>query len=149
MYKALLIVHILGAITWVGGGVFSTTTSRAALRTGEGLAAVARREAWAGTRLFGPAAGLTLLAGIGLVISSDVWAFGQTWVWLSLTLVAISFVVGGAFYGPTWKRMLDLDNDDPAGADLARLRSLVANVSVADLTMMVVVVVLMVTKPGA
>jgi hypothetical protein len=35
--------------------------------------------------------------GVWLVLDSDAWSFGQTWVWLALVLFGAAFFVGAAF----------------------------------------------------
>jgi hypothetical protein len=43
----------------------------------------------------------SMLAVIGfgtwMVLDSEAWSFGQTWVWLALALFGCAFVVGAAF----------------------------------------------------
>src|SRR5262249_54533151 len=35
--------------------------------------------------------------GIWLVLDSDAWDFGQTWIWLALALFAAAFLIGAIF----------------------------------------------------
>jgi hypothetical protein len=35
-----------------------------------------------------------LVLGVWMVLDSDAWGFGQTWVWLALVLVAAAVLVG-------------------------------------------------------
>jgi uncharacterized membrane protein len=44
-----------------------------------------------------PAMVAVLGFGIWLVLDSDAWDFGQTWIWLALTLFAAAFLVGAIF----------------------------------------------------
>ncbi len=37
--------------------------------------------------------------GVWLVIDSDAWDFGQTWIQLALALFAATFVIGAVFQG--------------------------------------------------
>jgi hypothetical protein len=50
-----------------------------------------------GPLVFAPATLAVVGFGIWLVLDSDAWDFGQTWVWLALVLFGTAFVVGAAF----------------------------------------------------
>jgi uncharacterized membrane protein len=148
MHNVLVVIHVLAAMAWVGGGTLSALLSYRALSTGEGFETIATQELTAGSRLFGPAAVLVLLSGITIVLTTPSWRFSQTFVWLSLTLVLISLAVGGGFYNRTWTRMRALYADSPDDPELVRLRGRMALVQRVDLLILIAVVVLMVTKPG-
>lgn len=147
MYDLLLIIHILAAMVWIGGGIYAMLESR---RLGDDrgkLADYLNHADWVGTRVFGPAAFVTLLAGIGMVVSSDGWSFGQLWIWLAIGLFAVSLAIGAGYYGPTYARIRTLmaSGDD---AELQQVRKRLDLVTQIDAVILVTVVVLMVTKPG-
>jgi uncharacterized membrane protein len=149
MRDLLVVIHVLAAMVWVGGGIYATAMSQRALATGEGFDFVAAQAQRAGTRLFGPAAAVVVLSGITIVVTTSSWRFGQTFVWASFVLAAISFIIGGAFYGPTWSKVRTLQVEAPDDPQLSVLRRRVLNVNRFDMVILVAVVVLMVTKPGA
>ena len=126
VYGLLVLAHILAATVWVGGGIFALATARRVEASNEPTAkqVYAGIEAWTGARLFGPAAFFVVLFGILMVWQSEAWSFGQTWVWLSLSLALASIIVGGAFFGPESGRIAQLTNergaDDP---EVARRRA--------------------------
>jgi uncharacterized membrane protein len=99
LYEWLLFLHIVAAMVWVGGLVALNVLVAVVLRGG-GADEVARFVA--ALRVVGPAtlapAMLGVLGfGVWLVLDSDAWSFGQTWVWLALLLFGVAFVVGAAF----------------------------------------------------
>jgi len=147
MYQLLLIIHILGAIVWIGGGIYSMLEARRIGDDRRKLSEYLDHADWTGTRVFGPAAFITLLAGIGLVVSSDGWSFGQLWIWLAIGLFVVSLAIGAGYYGPAYARIRELiASDDHAGLQQARKRlDLVTQI---DAGILVAIVVLMVTKPG-
>jgi uncharacterized membrane protein len=147
MREWLVLIHILAAMVWIGGGIYAMFQSHRALTTGEGLGIVISQEERAGRLLFGPAAAVVLITGLANVMSTPAWSFGQTFVWLSLTLVLVSGLIGGAFYGPVWKRMQSIHDDNPDDPTLTTLRRRVSLISRLDLVILLTVVVLMVTKP--
>jgi uncharacterized membrane protein len=99
LYDWLLFLHIVAAMVWVGGLAALNVLVAIVLRGG-GTDEVARFVS--ALRVVGPAtlapAMLGVLAfGIWLVLDSDAWSFGQTWVWLALVLFGVAFVFGAAF----------------------------------------------------
>jgi uncharacterized membrane protein len=99
LHEWLVFLHVLTAMVWVGGLVALIAFGRYILRTGEDVA-VARFIASlrvVGPLVLTPAAALVLVFGIWLVLDSDTWTFGQTWIWLSLALLGTAVLVGAVF----------------------------------------------------
>jgi uncharacterized membrane protein len=99
LYDWLLFLHVLAAMVWVGGlvavGAFATRVGRS--RDRESIAGFLDGLRIIGPLVFAPAMLAVVALGIWLVLDSDAWDFGQTWVWLALTLFAIAFFVGAIF----------------------------------------------------
>jgi uncharacterized membrane protein len=98
LYDWLKLFHILAAMIWVGGLVAVGALAIQALRSEDD--AVARFVASLrviGPLVFMPAMLAVLGLGIWLVLDSDAWEFGQTWIWLALSLFAAAFLVGAIF----------------------------------------------------
>lgn len=96
MYEVLLILHILGAGTWIGASVVQwVTTNRLTARGGEAAASWHETIAWWGRVVYSPAAIVLLATGIALVI--DV---GYDW---GATFISIGFlaIIAGAAIGIT------------------------------------------------
>jgi uncharacterized membrane protein len=99
LYDWLLFLHIVAAMVWVGGLVALTAFGTYAVRRGdrEAVARFVGSLRVVGPFALAPASALVLLLGIWMVIDSSDWDFGQTWVWLSLALLAAAVLVGAVF----------------------------------------------------
>jgi hypothetical protein len=145
----LLIVHVLAAATWIGAGVFSGFAgSRMA---GEGAPAAlgwARVSREAGLKVFNPAGLLTLLSGLLLVLSSDIYDFGDTFVTIGLTVVVITGIIGGVVHRPDSDKMVAaLESADyETAAGLGKRAAIWSAVTIA---LLIVAVSVMVMKTGA
>ena len=99
LYEWLMFLHVLAAMVWLGGLVALLAFGRRTLREAD-PGAVARFVGSLrviGPALLAPAAGLVLVLGIWMVVDSDAWDFGQTWVWLGLALLLAAALVGAIF----------------------------------------------------
>ena len=148
-YEPLLSIHILAAITWIGG---ATTMQLLAIRARESatpaeMASVAGQAAWLGKRVLTPAAGIVLLAGILMVLIS--WSFEQLWIIFGLVAFAGSLLSGIFFLGPESERLAKLlDERDPADQEVqARIQRLFL-FSRIELVVLMLIVADMVFKPG-
>ena len=99
LYDWLMFLHILAAMVWVGGllavGVLATRVVRSGDR--DAITSFVGNLRVIGPLVFAPAMVAVVGLGIWLVLDSDAWTFGQTWVWLALTLFAAAFLVGAVF----------------------------------------------------
>jgi uncharacterized membrane protein len=109
MYDWLKVIHVIGAITWVGGdiaiqflGVRAVATKDAA-RPSEFAGDIE----WLGIRLFTPASLVVLLAGIGMVLDEGI-GFTPTWILAGLVGFGFSLVLGAGFLGPESGRIKTL-----------------------------------------
>jgi uncharacterized membrane protein len=99
LYNWLLLLHILAAMVWVGGGVLLAVLATRVLRERE-PGAVARFVG--GMRVIAPvvlapATVAVVAIGVWMVLDSSAWGFDQLWVQLALGLFAGAFVVGAAY----------------------------------------------------
>ncbi len=149
MYEGLLFVHILAAMIWVGGGILLTLVTARAQRERD----IAFRLRFTRvTAMVGPISGISamvvLLAGVGMVLINDAWTVSQTWIWLALVLFTTSILVGAGYFSRADKRILaahEAGNLEEAD----RLTRQMLIVSRADIALLLVIVELMVFKPGA
>ncbi|HEV2361597.1 MAG TPA: DUF2269 family protein [Acidimicrobiales bacterium] len=154
-YKALLTVHILCAIAWVGGGLMITLQAERARRAKDDaeLVNIARQADFFATHMFIPLALVLLGVGIGMVAVGHI-GFNHPFVMIALTGWALSFVIGGAFLGPQSGKVKKLaaaaadggDVDVPAEV-MSRINRIVL-VARIDLLILALIVVNMVVKPG-
>jgi uncharacterized membrane protein len=148
-YAFFRVIHVSVAVFWVGGGLLLTTLGLKAERSSDPneIVTLARWAAWVGERLFAPAGGIVLLAGIAMMINTD-WGWGKFWVVVGLLGYAATMVTGIAFLSPQAKRIAELSESKGATApetiDAIRKVLLLARF---DIAVLLLVVADMVTKP--
>ena len=152
MYELAVLLHVVAAVFWVGGGLYAQIVATRLANAGNDTATAAftSQIEWSGLRLFMPSSLVVLAAGVYMVVDNDAWAFSQTWVWLSLGIYALSFIIGMAFLGPTSGKLAQVLTESGASDPeyKAMLRRLMM-VSRVDVLALFVVVALMVLKPGS
>jgi uncharacterized membrane protein len=113
IYDWIKTFHVLGAIVWVGGGVFVQIYATRLIRANETarVMAFAKDIQRIALSVFTPASILVLLLGIALVWYSPVWGLTQLWVILGLLGIANSIVVGAVFLGPESGRIGRLSDE--------------------------------------
>jgi hypothetical protein len=159
-YKLWLVLHILSVIFGLGtvslNGLYAAQAQK---RPGPaGRAVTEANFAVSSTAEF--IIYTVPLWGILLVLSShDVFKFSQTWVWVSLLLYVIAIGISHAVMFPGTKRMIELQKEmeqspPPAGGPSPQVmemqtigKKLAPAGMVLDL-LLVVIVILMITKPG-
>ena len=150
LHNWLMFLHILGAIVWVGAMVLVNAMMVRAGRAPDRTAVLrlSREMEWVGPGLIGPSAAVVIGAGIWLVFVEKDLTFSQLWLVLSLVLVGVS-MVEGIWSGPEGKRIQRLA--EVGGAESGEVRSRVRRLvwlGRLDLLILVVVLWLMVFKPG-
>lgn len=150
MERVLLVIHVVSVIAWFGGGLASVFIQSRMVRTG-GSTAVAflqTNEAM-GKAYFPVAAVLTLLSGIGLVLTSDdAYGFGSWFVILGILIFLVSAVGHSAYAGRRDAAAVTaFESGDDAGG-----RAAVASKSwfiSAELTLLALTVIAMIYRWGA
>ncbi len=152
MYELVVFLHVTAAVIWVGGGLYGQIVGTRMINAGDDAATAgfASQVEWAGLRLFTPASLVVLAAGVFMVIDNDAWAFSQTWIWISLGIYALSFVVGAGYLGPTSGKLAKiLTEKGPGDPEYTTMLERLLLVSRYDVAAMFVIVALMVFKPGS
>ena len=149
-FEFWLFVHVLAAITWIGGAgaiqVFGILTKRAADPAKSAF--FIRNVSWMVMRVFLPASVLVFISGVGLVKTSF-WDFGETFVTAGIILWAAVSLVAFGFLGRAMARAGSrLETEGPSPPLMLTIRNLVWT-SRLLLATLVVIVFLMTTKPGA
>ena len=150
LYEFLKLVHVLGAIAWVGTSIEQQLVgARAMSSNARGrLAHFVDEAEWVGVRIMTPAAILVVIAGVLMVIESG-WNFSDTWILIGIGLFVLTSLNGMVFLTPQTKR-LKLSIAE-RGEDDASVQALVKKVTLAsriDLLILIAIVADMVIKPG-
>jgi uncharacterized membrane protein len=148
-YAAFMAVHVTAVVIWIGGGALLTLFGLLAERSsdGEQLVAIARMAAFAGERIFAPAGLVVVAMGIAMVLDAHL-GFGHFWIIFGLLGFLATFLIGVGVLAPASKKVSALiaergPSDPEVQAQINRLL-LIAR---ADIAMLLLVVVDMVTKP--
>ena len=123
LYEWLLFLHVVAAMAWLGGTLVVSVLAAVALRSArpEEIARFARSLRVVGPAVLAPATILLPALGIWMVVDSNAWDFGQTWVWLGLALYAAAFLFGAAFQS---RAAIGAERAAGAGDDAEALRRL-------------------------
>jgi uncharacterized membrane protein len=150
-YDTLKFLHVLAAITWVGGNIYAQVLATKVIGQGDPvhLGRLAKDLGDLGNRLLLPAAISVLVFGVWLVAVSA-WNFTDPWILIGLTGVAMTIVTGAFFIGPEAGRLVALVAErDPADPQIQRRIRRIVAISRIDLVVLVLVVADMVFKPGS
>ena len=148
-FELWLFLHVLGAITWIGGGIaiqfFGMLTKSAA--DPAKTAFFIRNVSWVVMRVFLPAALIVFISGVGLV-ETGFWDYDETFVTLGIILWLIVALVAFGFLGRAMARAGSrLEAEGPSPPLMLKIRNLVWT-SRALLATLLVIVFLMTVKPG-
>jgi uncharacterized membrane protein len=148
-YQLLLVLHLLAAMVWVGGGLAGMVVGGSIYRSGDmsALSRFCRSFASVAAPLFGGSALLVLATGIWMVARSSV-DFGAMWISIGFTGWLVSMGMGATIVGRSWFK-LGLALEEPgANAETARQPFFYARLwTIVDLAVRVGVVAVMVTRP--
>lgn len=152
LHEWLAFFHILASIVWVGAVILDNAMLTRASREPDRTAVLRlfREFEWGGPRLIGPSAAVVIGVGIWLVILEEWAAFSQVWIWLTLVLLAVSMGQNAIYSAREGRRIAVLA--DERGAEDREVRRRLDRVlwlGRLDVLILVIVVALMVFKPGA
>ena len=148
LYLLLKLVHILGAIFWVGGASILTLLVLILDRRGDDQATMTGVSyvALFGNRVFLPLSLLVILTGLVLAWMGA-WGFAA-WTVLATVIVVCTAVLGGAVLGPTCERTVKTwaeTGDTTASVSMGRQ---VLRLVKLDLAGQFAIISLMVLKPS-
>jgi len=149
MYELVKYVHVLCAVVWVGGAFYAQLLAVQVARSSDpaDLPKFGRHIEFLGTRVFVPASILLFVAGV--IMTTQRWAFQETWISIAIVLWLGSALVGSLYLGPGSKRVAQLFEVEgplsPAGRTLLARLFLVSRL---ELVSFLVIIALMVAKPN-
>lgn len=145
----LLILHVIGAGTWLGANLTQAVAMPGFVRKG-GEAAVQwwRTTAKMGKVLYPPAGVVILVTGVLLVTSSNGgYTFADPFVSVGFAAVIIGAVLGITYFGPRGERAAARRAEgDEAGAE--PIEGGIARMGAVDTAVVVVAIVAMVSRWG-
>ena len=152
MFELFKFLHIVTAMIWFGAGVGLVALTAIMAKDRAATGAVAPHMEKVGQRLFGPAAGLTLVFGvIAVLVSPDARGidFEDLWVIVGFAGFLLSGVVT-MVANPATRRVAALAAEKgPDAPEVAAGARKITNLHLLDLLILLVVIAAMVFKPGA
>jgi hypothetical protein len=149
LVKILLFGHILSAIVWIGAGFTVELLSFRATQSlnRDKIIEVLYFGEWLAKRVFMPAALLTLIFGILLVVVGKP-TFHQFWIIFALVGVFVTAILGGAYVGRTSAQLLKISKAKKTkDKKIFNLFSKITLYSHLDLALLIIIVFDMVLKP--
>jgi uncharacterized membrane protein len=149
MFELMTVLHILAAIFVIGPLVHAVTTSGRALRRNDAAAAGSAARM---TRIYAYASVAVVVFGFGLMSATspytgrNVAEFSETWIWLSVLLWLVGAVLALVVTAPALATAADRIS---AGTALDSIKGRVLGSGMAVAAIFVVIVVLMVYRPGS
>lgn len=148
-YFLFKLVHVVGAVIWVGGGMTLTILAIRAERSSDprDMATIARQAAFVGERVFAPVGLLVFLMGIAMVINLH-WGWGTTWIVIGLVGYVITFLTGLLVLGPQAKligKLMATQGPDAAETQAAIQKILL--IARIDMGVLLIIVADMILKP--
>ncbi len=144
IYLILKTLHVLAAITWVGGGLACTALMTMSGRDGDRLLRTLGVLAPIGA-VMGPSSLVVMLTG-GLLVWTGAWGFAP-WIAVSLACAGTGFLIGAFKIGPAFGRVgRMLAEGDRRGA-LAQVAALTWPGRIEQ-ALLITTVVFMVVKPA-
>jgi uncharacterized membrane protein len=148
LYLLLKLVHVVGAIVWVGGASILTLLVVILDRRGDDRATLTGLSyvALLGNKVFAPTGLAVILLGLLLA-----WMGGHglaAWTILSAVIVSCTFVLGATVLGPSSERTVRIWEDTGDAALSIGLGRQVLRLVKLDLAGQFTIIALMVLKPG-
>lgn len=148
-YTLAKYLHVVAAMAWVGGVLLAgVLTARRGAADDEVAAAAVARINRTSSRVIGPAAVLTLLAGIATTVIGGI-PMSTLWVVCGYAGVAVTMVLGGGVLGRTTVRLEQVAAADGRSAPQAvALQQRINRIGVFNLLVLLSTVWAMVAKPS-
>jgi uncharacterized membrane protein len=145
-FLLLKVVHVLSAIVAVGANVTYAFWLRRARGDRERLVDAITGVKVLDSRLANPAYVLLLVTGVGMVLTGA-YSFETGWIAASIVLYVLTAVLGITAFAPALRRQLAEAERDPASTAYAAVERRSTLLGLLTTALVVLIVVLMVTKP--
>jgi uncharacterized membrane protein len=149
VFSVLKFLHIVAAITWVGGVITMTIVNirLASTRNSAAMAAFSSVGGFLGQRVFGPAAAITLLAGLATALNAG-FPMRSLWIIWGFVVILLSFGITATLTRSTARRLGALaatPNSDRG--QIAALQSRLWMLTALNILLLLSAVWAMVSKP--
>jgi uncharacterized membrane protein len=148
VYTLFKFLHIVGAIVWIGGVISVNIISVRIAREKDGaaLAAISRQSRFYGMAIIGPAAGLTLLAGIVMIAVSGLSV--PLWIAWGLAAILVSMGLGATLIRRAGEELSQLAaTATPGDSRLSALQQRLSTLNIVNVLVLLSAVWAMVFKP--
>jgi len=149
VYKALLFLHLLAAITWLGGAIHGEALLAMAGRRGpDARARTTLQVLDTSGRLTGPAGVVTIGLGFALVLETA-WTFEMPWVVGAVVLAGFAVATWIGFLTPMGRELGVLaEREGLFHPEVATRAARLGGIFHANTALLTLVLFLMVFKPG-
>jgi uncharacterized membrane protein len=149
LFSVFKFLHIVAAIIWVGGVITLTLLNArlASTRNSAAMAALASVGGFFSQRVFGPAAGVTLLAGLATALNAG-FPMRSAWIIWGFLVIVLSIGLNLALLRPTAQRIGALAAS-PEGerAQLPALQRRLSMLTALNILLLLSAIWAMVAKP--
>ena len=152
VYEIFKIIHILAASAWVGGALLTQVQAARSLSAGgASLEHFMWEQQKVGPRFFAPMSLLVVIAGVVMVFDHDGINFEDAWIALGIAGFVGTFITGMFVLKPRIEKVVELlqSGRNPSDPEVKPKIANVINASRIDLVVLMLIVVVMVVKPGA
>ncbi len=147
MRDFLLFMHIVGVAGWLGGAAYAAYTYSVLAPMDPAAAGPAlQRLKKVEDRFFGPSSGLVLLSGIGLVLTSEAFGWGDDFVIIGLVAFVLTAILGATLGKRNSERLVEAGS---TGSGVVEALRSWQRGTVWDFLILIVVIWAMITKIGA
>jgi uncharacterized membrane protein len=149
LFSTLKFLHIVAAIIWVGGVITLTLLNArlASTRNGAAMAALASVGGFFGQKVFGPAAGVTFLAGLATALNAG-FPMRSVWIIWGFLVILLSIALNAALIRPTAQRIGALAaTPDGDGGQVAALQRRLWMLTALNIVLLLSAVWAMIAKP--
>ena len=150
-YEFLKTVHVLLAITWLGGAITFQLIGIRVLREQppNRLVGFTRDVEAIGMKIFLPVSLVLLAAGILMVLDTPGIDFTDPWIVIGLGGIISTIIIGAGFLGPESGRLGELiERKGPTDDEVVSKVARILLISRIDLAILLIVAANMVIKPG-
>ena len=149
LYKLLLVLHLVTVVVGFGTVTLNGLYAARAKKRGGPEAGAIHEANFFVSNVAEKVIYLVPIFGLGLVgVSDGAWDLGQTWIWLSLVLYAIGIGISHGVLIPGERKLLAIGAAGPPGPEAEAIEKRVAGAGMTLNLLLVVLIVLMVWKPG-